>query len=187
MPKRVVVFTGHRKIADDSHKPLIRASVRAVIREGADEMVFGGADGFDLLALHEAWIWKMFASQPQHAEEAKAKYPKMASVDLVVVVPATLRQQPERVQRGFEYYKQSHDGLITLVEMGLQYTPETLKRRNHVMVDRIPSPQEGMVMSYWSGEFQSGTYSLLYYASGKRLPMKNIFPGVEPPPWRDPF
>lgn len=178
MGRNVVVCTGHRKIAEDAHKPLIRARIRDALAN-ADLMVFGGASGFDLIALHEAVVWKVFANNPDHAENLAVKYPKMATCELEVIVAATVKHQPDQVQRGFEFYNKWAPGYVNWVEMKMAYNPENLKRRNQEMVNRIPSAEEGYVLAYWTGERRSGTYSCIHYTEQvKKYPVHQIIEGV---------
>jgi len=182
--KNIVVCTGHRDLIVPSHEGLIRASVRAAIRT-ADEMVFGGARGFDLIALKEAVTWKVFARNPQHAPHAKEHYPKTAGCNLVVIVCKTLVEQPQEVRDAISDLDRMYPGFIEYIELGMAYTPENLIRRNYVMVNRIPSPSEGYVLTYFDGKtFKSGTGSCIRYAENtKKLRVHRIaFDEVEAPP-----
>jgi len=183
LSRHIVVCTGHRKIADSKHEMLIWQAVKKAICR-ADEMVFGGAMGFDALALHAAWTWKTFANNPQHADHVREKYgDKMAKCDLVVVVPATIKEQPEITKRLIAYFEKATPGYIRVLELNLAYNAETLKKRNHVMCDRTDFPDTGEVLAYWSGEHKSGTYSCIHYArERKKLPVNVIDLTAEPDP-----
>ena len=59
--RKVVVFSGHREVGDGHTALIQQATVRAV--EDADEFVFGGAAGADLIAFKAAWQARMAARQ----------------------------------------------------------------------------------------------------------------------------
>jgi hypothetical protein len=119
--------------------------------------VFGGAVGADLIALDEA-VSGVLGAQAICPDQPQAK------IRLIVVVAAKIEDQPEPSRaylanvRAFPF--------VEIIELGLPYDAQSLKYRNHVMIDRAPG---GKLLAYWNGQYRSGTYSAICYAKKKGL------------------
>ena len=176
---RVVVCAGNSKVKQED-KELIRKAIRDALSY-ADVLVFSGSAGFDVIALHEAWTWKAFARNQDHREYAAKKMPKAADVKLVVIVPAKIEDQPEIFQKGIGYYQRAAFGSITVAEMALPYSADSIDRRNTAMVDRIGEGDDGSVLAYWNGDKANNAGIIIEYAKSKGIDVCLIEGVVEHP------
>jgi len=178
--RKVVVFSGHREVGDGHTALIQQATVRAV--EDADEFVFGGAAGADLIAFKAAWQARMAARQACQLSEdqytaiiqKRGSFPsRLANLRIVCVVAATFDDQPREARSVLEWHRIDPPD-IEFVELGMPYAAQGLLHRNRVMIDRI-SGNEGYLLAYWrDGVYRSGTWSAISYAQKNGVQVVNI-------------
>ena len=143
-----IVFTGHRDVAH-GHDLLIRNNISH--HSNASMIFIGGARGADTIAMREA---------------------HRCAIPITVVVAATLNDQPGSFIDEFNKLPIRP----RLIEMGLPYNADSLKKRNHLMVDTaiLEYGLDVQVLAYWDGRFRSGTYSAMCYAKRKSIQVRYI-------------
>lgn len=147
--------------------------------QDADEFVCGGAVGSDIIAFNAACSTR---------QQAKIVDPesKLARLNIVAIVAATLGNQPWEAQQAIIPHIGRQTGRwqadVELIELGLPYNAESLKHRNHVMIDRILAAGcTGQVLAYWrEGVYRSGTWSAIHYAQKHGVLVEQILRGGSP-------
>ncbi len=158
-----VCCTGHRDVLLD-HSGLINSFISEVC-ESADEIVLGGAIGFDTIVLGLVC----------DRADVGLKIPS----NIIVIVADTLDRQPVEAIRMIVRAKVACDARLIFVELESGYNAAALKYRNHVMIDRsLRAGQESFLLTYWRGIYKSGTWSAISYAKKNYLAVRNIVTGI---------
>lgn len=157
-----VCFTGHRPsdlgTTPEVAKLALRKAINDAIQHGATAFITGGAVGVDTYAA-------------QLVLEAKATHP---NIKLYIAIPF----------RGFTKYwsdAQRNEYADTIRKCdGFKVVCDAPSKRayhirNHFMVDHAD-----LVIAYWSGKCNGGTYATVQYAQQTGTPIVNCYPKTEP-------
>ncbi len=145
MVSKSIVVTGHRCLGpEDTIR--IRMSMKVLVEKPhVSKIYFGGAKGADYEALLAA-----------------LEFRTRQSPELIVVVPNRLEHQP----RGCQIVAKRADRIVELRQTITEEDNfEAYRVRNKYMVDQARQDSlASMVLAYWNGDKNSGTYHCLNYA-----------------------
>lgn len=156
-----VCFTGHRPsdlgTTPAVAKSALRKAIAEAIKRGATTFIAGGAIGVDTYA-------------SQLVIEAKASNP---SIKLYIAVPfrgfTKYWSNAQRVE--YADIIRKCDGFKVICDKPSKHAYHV---RNSFMVDRAD-----LVIAYWSGKRNGGTYATVQYAQQTHTPVVNCYPKAE--------
>lgn len=148
-----IAITGNRHPASSDHL-LIKSTINKIMSDKkVAEVIFGGAQGVDTVALLCALLFK-------------EKNPYNIIPKLTVIIPCTMEEQPSSTREVTE----SADEIVELChKITSSDGYNAYRARNEVMVDRADR-----IVAFWDGEARSGTFMTINLAKQKKKPFEII-------------
>ena len=147
-------FTGHRDLPAQRLVRLtevLNLQTEALVYQGFDVFLCGGARGFDLYAASA--VLRLKRDHP--------------SLRLVMALPCPGQTRGwQRCDRDLYDYLCAHAESFYLSE---QYDADCMRRRNHFLVDHAAAG-----LAYETGNYRSGTAQTVRYASSRHIPVINL-------------
>lgn len=153
--EKTCCFTGHRELGGGFLKDRLYRCIGAVLKDGVDTFICGGALGFDT----EAALAVL---------RAKQKFP---GIKLWIFVPCKNQSEKWSEAQKKQYGKilESAD-YVDMPEYS--YFDGCMKKRNYKMVDA-----SSHCIAYFNGKYASGTGQTVRYALSKGLKLYNVWVG----------
>ena len=160
-----IAFTGHRngRITTDRQtlSVLLKQTVEKYYRRGFRHFLSGMAQGFDLLAAEVVL-------------NVQKWYP---DIRLTAIVPCPEQTRYFSDEDKFTY-KTVLNGCGRVVLIADRYDPGCFHRRNDYLADNA-----ALIVGYWDGTPQGGTYYTVRRAESKQIPVINLLADIRANEW----